>query len=217
VLGLTAAQPTGIALSQSLGAAGPLTLNGALVTGGVATLTSTNCRARRVQIVSAGNDSGLTWTITGTSRNGNTHSETLAGGNAVAVNSVKDYATVTRISSSGATASTVTAGSGASASTEWRVQDFFRKKFTVSVGIQITGTVNCQVEYTFDDPNAALPGSLLPTSNQPPLSFIYPTFANVSANASGALNDFPVFAIRLTVNSGTGTAVMYLMETGIGS
>jgi hypothetical protein len=216
-LQLPAAVANGIALSQSRGSAGALTINGSLATGGVATLSSANCPARRVQIVSAGNDSALVWTITGLNRYGLVHSETLAGANAGAANSVKDYATVTSIVSSGATASTVTAGTNGVASTEWRVQDFFREKFSVACYIGISGVANCQVEYTADDPNAALPGSLLPNSNQPPVAYLHGTLNNLSMNATGNFNDLPAFAIRLTVNSGTGAVTMTLIQSGIGS
>ena len=76
---LAAAAATGIALSQSGTAGTALTLNGSLVTSGVANLGSI---ARRVIVTSAGNDSTNTFTIVGTDRYGRTQTEVLTGANA---------------------------------------------------------------------------------------------------------------------------------------
>src|SRR5690349_9122021 len=104
---LVAAAATGISTSQGpITAGNKFTLNGSKVSGGVATFDS----QRRVIITSAGNDSGITFTITGTNDDGNTISEVLTGANATAAVSGLDYLTVTSIVANGTTASTVTAG-----------------------------------------------------------------------------------------------------------
>lgn len=213
-IALTAAVANGISVSQSLGAAGNLTITGSLATGGVATLSSTNTRARRVAIASAGNDSGITWTITGTDAWGNVQSETLAGANIGTAQSVRDYATVTKIRGSGATASTVTAGTSTVASTEWRVQDMFCGTFNIGIQTQVTGTVNYSIEYTFDDPNAGQFGSIAPNSNQPPIAEQHVSFTGVTAAATGSFTT-PIFAARATINSGTGTLAMQLVAAGL--
>ena len=215
-ISVSAAVANGIAASQSLGAAGNLTINGSLASGGVATLSSANCRARRVIITSAGNDSASTWTITGTDAWGNTQSEIVAGGNAVVVSSVRDYATVTRIRGSGTTASTVTAGTSTVASTEWRVVDIFRENFNLGIITAVVGSVNYNVESTNDDPNAAQFGSIAPNSNIPPVATAYPVFLGATTGNNGNFEE-PVFAVRATVNSGTGTLTMQLIQSGIGS
>ena len=56
---LDAADDNGIAQSQTTAGAADLTLNGALVSGGVATFDS----PRQVIITSGGNDTGVTFTI----------------------------------------------------------------------------------------------------------------------------------------------------------
>src|SRR5581483_6712603 len=79
----------GIAQSQAGTAGTALTLNGSLVTSGIAYLDASNKTptvatpnaARRVIVTSAGNDSGITFAIVGTDRYGNALSETLAGTN----------------------------------------------------------------------------------------------------------------------------------------
>ena len=146
---LTALSANGIALSQSLAGAGALTLNGAYATGGVATLP----QPRRAGITSAGNDTGITWTIVGTDRTGNPISETLAGaGIGLTAQSVLDYLTVTSITSSGATASTVTAGTTGVASSAWiRLDDWALPQ--TAIQCDASGTVNYTVQSTLDDPN----------------------------------------------------------------
>lgn len=63
---LAAASVNAIAQSQSLGAAGNVTLNGATASGGLATLDT----QRRVLITSAGNDSGISFTVFGATDSG---------------------------------------------------------------------------------------------------------------------------------------------------
>jgi hypothetical protein len=75
--------------------------------------------------------------------------------------------------------------------------------FNVGFGVVKTGTVDYTVEHTFDDPTGAL-------SNW----FPHPTVAAEIADADGNYA-FPVTAIRLTMNSGTGTATLKLIQAGI--
>jgi hypothetical protein len=197
---LTAAAPTGIALSQSLAATGPLTLNGAYATAGVATLPQPG----RVGIVSAGNDSGMTWTITGTDRASSVISETLAGANAGAAQSVLDYATVTSIVGSAATASTVTAGTTGVAATGWvRLDDWSMSQ--TAIQCTASGTVNYTVQSTLDDPNSFMN----------PVAPALMTWVNTNdTNAVGAIGTVQTnFAysptyVRVLLNTGTGSVTM---------
>ena len=56
----------GISTTATLGGAGTLTINGALASGGEVELSS----GRQVTVTSAGNDTGITFTVTGTDVNG---------------------------------------------------------------------------------------------------------------------------------------------------
>src|SRR5262245_17043387 len=103
-----------ICLSQSPGA-GAVLLNGSVVSGGVAILDA----PRRISINSGGNDSGISWTVTGTSRTGAPLVETIAGANATPIVTTQDFKTVSSITHSGTVATTMTAGGSAVASTEW--------------------------------------------------------------------------------------------------
>ena len=108
--------------------------------------------ARRVLITSAGNDSGITFTILGTDWAGTTISEVLTGGNVAAVQSVLGYLTVDKVIASGATASTVTVGTNGVASSQWVNLDTWAGG-TVAAQCVPSGTVNYTVQLTNDDPN----------------------------------------------------------------
>src|SRR4051812_33415348 len=97
---LTAASTTNICLAQTPLAAGNLTLNGALVTAGVAILDT----QRRVGITSAGNETARTFTIYGTDDAGTVISEAVTGANVGVASSLRDYKRVTRITVDAATA-----------------------------------------------------------------------------------------------------------------
>lgn len=98
----------GIALAQAVAGAGNLTLNGPVSTDGVATLTP----ARNVTVNSAGDDTGITFTVTGTDEYGKALVETITGANAGKANGLKAFKTVTQIAASGAAAGNVNAGYG---------------------------------------------------------------------------------------------------------
>ena len=68
--------------------------------------------AERITITSSGDDSGRTFTVTGTNSVGGSQTETITGANAGAATGLKYFKTVTQISidSGGATAGNVTAG-----------------------------------------------------------------------------------------------------------
>lgn len=75
--------------------------------------------------------------------------------------------------------------------------------FNVGFGVVVDGTVNYTVEHTFDDPAVGFT-----------TWFPHPTVAAESADADGNYA-FPVTGIRVTVNSGGGTATMNLVQAGI--
>ena len=75
--------------------------------------------------------------------------------------------------------------------------------FNVGFGVIVSGTVNYTVQHTFDDPAVGFT-----------TWFPHPTIASLSANADGNYA-FPVTGIRLTVNSGGGTATLKLVQSGI--
>ena len=105
---------TALAASQSLGAAGNLALTaGTSVTTTVDSLGNTryvlDC-ARAVTITSAGIDTGITFDVSGYDIYGSAMTSTVTGSSASVATTTKAFASVTSIYASGATSSTVTAG-----------------------------------------------------------------------------------------------------------
>lgn len=111
--GTLGADADGISTSQTPGAAGNLTITGALATTGVATLGYN----RKVTITSAGNDSGRTFTITGTDEFGNAQTEDITGPNITTVTGTKDFLTVTQVAIDAASAGAITVGAAAESGT----------------------------------------------------------------------------------------------------
>jgi hypothetical protein len=187
------ADADGYATSQSLGAAGPLTLDGALVSGGVGT-PEHPCR---VTVTSAGDDSGIDFIVTGTGPDpGNPSgtvaiSETIAGANIGVATTLHDFSTVTDISGSDATAGDVTAGTSETASGPWVPWDVnVRTKFEVSAaGVVTEGSPTWQVDVTFDD--------IFANPNSPAVT-VWTELSGKTGDTFGYINQ-PVRASRLTL------------------
>ena len=199
-LSLTAGVVAGIATSQSLGGAGPFTINGSLASGGVATLSP----ARRVLLTFAGDETGHSFTIKGTDRYGRSQSEVVAG-NATSIYTGKDFLTVTAASCASATTSTVQIGTNAVGSTAPYIVDTFINPANYGAAFEITGTVSTGLEGSMTD--------LTPTwdlaNNSPawyPISGANPVSANTQLTITG-----PFTMIRLTNTSGTGSATARLV------
>lgn len=219
---LIAGVSNGICQAQTPGGAGALTLNGSLVSGGVATMDS----QRRVVIVStSGSDAGVTFTVTGTNQGGAPISETITGVTTVAVQSKLDYLTVTGVTSSAGTTGAITVGTNSVGSSPWVVDDYWATVFALAVAVEVgPGSVTCSVEHTYSDPNAQPDSTYVdanwsnePASSRPPVAFPNPTLTSISANGEAQYANWPIFAHRLTINSGTGTATMRSIQSGIGS
>jgi len=103
-----AADPNGISVSAQVGNNANLVITGALADGGAVTFDS----PRNVTITSGGNDSAITFTVTGTNANGVGLAETITGANAGIATGTSVFATVTQITAVGDPAGTVIAGSG---------------------------------------------------------------------------------------------------------
>ena len=85
------------------------------------------------------------------------------------------------------------------------VMDVHRNPFNVGIGVSVSGTVNYTIQHTFDDVNNAA---------VTPVWFNHPSLAALSANADGNYA-FPVTAIRINVNSGSGTATARVIQAGL--
>ena len=204
---LAAASATALRTAASISVAGTVALNGTLVSGGVATLD----KPRRILFTSSGNDSGITFTVTGTTFAGNSASEVVTGGNATTATTVLDYATVTSIVSSGASAGTVSIGTSGVAGSPWCRLDMWAPSF-ISIQTNVTGTVNYTIQQTLDDPN----------DSDFPVTLANMNWINsndtavVSATTSQQSNYIfaPKFA-RVLLNSGTGSVTAIFAQSGV--
>lgn len=197
---LAAATATNIALSQSPAGAGNLTLNGATVSGGVATLVTAG--AALVIITSGGDDHLKTFTIYGTDESGIPQSEALAGGNIGVATSTLYYKTVTRIAISAASAGTVTVGTSGVGVTRWFNWNHHAQPCNVVHACVVAGAVNYDLQYTYD-----------------PLSAVTKVWTDpglAGQTASGeATYSFPIKGSRVILNSGTGTVTVTAIQAGI--
>lgn len=215
------AAATGIATAQAVSAAGPLTINGSLASGGVATMDV----ARRIIIASSGADSAKTFTVTGTDRNNNPQSEVITGvATPTPVQSVLDYKTVTSIVASAATAGNISAGTNGVGSSDWVVDDFMRRHYwALAGGISSPSGTTYTLEHTYDDPNkigtslviSPQQFSINPASFVPPHVWGYAGIVGASGDNQFRYADQPIFAHRVTINSGTGQVVMQSIQGGI--
>lgn len=196
---LAAASANAICLSQTPGGAVDMTLDGALVASGVATLD----KPRRVLVTCAGNETGKTITIYGTDWNGNPVSDVLAGPNATTVQSLYDFATVTRIAVSAAFAGAATVGTSGVASSRPIMLDSWAAA-QVALQADVTGTVNATVQQSLDDPQAGY--AAMTWVNHPDTALV-----GLTATQQGNYGYAPV-AVRVTLNSGTGSVALAVTQ-----
>jgi hypothetical protein len=200
---LTAASSTAVAASQS---GSSITINGGLATGGVATMD----QARRIAVTSGGNDTSITFTLTGTDRYGRVQSESFAGASGAAAQSVKDYATITKVVPTGAVATYVTVGTTGVASSDAYINDWIANGNLIRCSTLVTGTINYTIQEAVDD--------FAPAWDQTVNSanwFADSTFSASTTSQTGTLSG-PFSMIRILVNSGTGTVQAKLITPFIG-
>lgn len=210
---LATADADGVATSQTPLAAGAMTLDGALVSGGVATMDV----PRRVIVTSAGNDSNKTFRITGTNSDNNPIRETITGGNIAAVATVQDFKTVTEIYASAATAAAVIAGTNGVASSPWKLTNWMHQAVSqITWDCVVSGTVTYGIEWSpsvINDNQNSMGGAL---GNYPstPVARTLTTLTAKTADAS-ASQDNPIQAWRAVITAGTGSVTVRALEGGI--
>jgi hypothetical protein len=203
---LGAASANNIALSQTPAGSGAVTLNGSLVTNGVATLDN----PRRILITTA--DTTTTFTVNGTTPTGALISESLivAGGSSY---TAQDFKTVTSITVNQGTTAAVTVGTNGIASTPWVRLDEWANSY-VTIQCSVVGTVNYTVQGTMDDPNSnyvtppPLPSALNWINSGDP--------AAVGATGNIATNFLfsPTF-VRVVLNSGSGSVTATFAQADV--
>lgn len=199
------AQITSVTLSS--GSAGNVSVG----VNGTATIT----QPRRIALTSGGNDTGRTFTLTGTDWAGNVISEAVTGASGAAAYSVLTYKTVTYIATSGSTAGTLIVGSiadsvtGGAGASPWVFLDAWADA-SVTIQTTVSGTVNYTVQQTMDDPND-------PTNAVARASMTWidhPILASGTASAQGYYEHQPKWA-RVMLNSGSGTVTATFGQAGV--
>jgi hypothetical protein len=195
---LVTASANNICLSQT--PTGALTLNGSLVSNGVAVLDT----PRRILVTTGGSDSTKTITFVGTDWNGSPITEKLALVNSGTSYTNLDFATITSATISATAAAALTVGTNGVASSMWVRLDEYASP---QVGVQATvsGTVNYTLQQTMQDPNS-------PTN---PVSPSLVTWVNTSdtngVTATASVQSFYAYAptfTKVTLNSGTGSVTV---------
>jgi len=209
---LDAAAPDNIATAQTASGAGALTIDGALATDGVATLDA----ARRVLVTSSGDDTGITFRITGTNSDDHPIQETLTGADTAAVYTVQDFKTVTEVYASGATAGDVEVGTNDIGSSRWVVCNTQISPFNIAMSVVADGTVNYTIEYTYDNVNSNQNSMGGANGNYPavPTVWAHATLAADTTSQDGFFA-YPVAAWRATLNSGSGSITATGISAGI--
>lgn len=204
-----AADADGISLSQTPAGAGNLTITGALASGGVATLCGEGLE-RQVLITCAGADAGRTFTIYGTNGSGGHISEAVAGSNGSTTASTTNFRTVTRVAVDAATAGAVTVGTNGVGASVWQTMNIHAQPANIVAAVVVSGTVDYTLQYTYDNPNArdAQNAQVQPTPWDDEVLVAQTTTKQTAFS-------FPLYGIRLKVNSGTGTATLTLTQAGI--
>lgn len=212
------ADDNGIAESQTLAAAGNLSLNGALVSDGVAVLCPYGTE-RAVIVYSTGNDTGITFTVYGVNASGNAVQQTVTGTNNSSVMTTRLFQKVTRVYASGQTASNVFVGTNAVLSSRWVALNTNLTPFNVGLAVNVTGTISYTVQTTYDnilETTAASPSA--PELPIVPFAWNISALASKNSDLESSLS-MPVTAVRLVLNSGTSspTADLYIAQAGLAS
>ena len=202
-ISFTRSQPTAniasIVTAQSLSVSGAITLDGALVSNGVATLT-----VPAVLVAYSQASSTIDFVVTGTGPAGQSQTETLAVTASGNLTGSLAFATVTAITSSAAAPSTISIGNGVPGYTSWLPLDIYTPNQVTTISAKTSGTVNYSVEYTNEDPfNTSIQQLAVPHPN---------------ASLTNSTSDETQFtttlmrAVRLKINSGDGSVRFTIVQ-----
>jgi len=202
--------PNGAFEDQTTSGAADLTLDGDLVSGGVATAAA----AQIFVIEGSGDNTGIDFTVTGTDPNGQTHSQTIDGVNNAKAKTTVFFATVTGVSTDGAITGNVEGGWEAADGmvTAAYVVNWRQSPFNMDFIFELTaGTMTLSAQYTADAPDPTLKNGAAYTNtysddaNWRDVDGLADVIADDQSNLA-----FPVMAVRWiqTIGSATGTATV---------
>ena len=138
----TAADRDGVCVAQQLAEAGNLVIAGALAAGGIATFGE----QQRVTLYSAGDLSGITFTVYGTTTFGDSISEAVTGPNNTTVSTTANFKRVTRVAASAVVGTNVEVGNSNALETPWVM--LMQSRPLKGISVELTGaTLTYEVQY----------------------------------------------------------------------
>ena len=202
---LTAQTVNNVILSQTRTGAGNLLVNGSLASGGVATLST----PQRLLVTDLGNNSSISYTIFGTTWAGDYAAETVAGTSSGTSVTKTDFATVTRVYSTGTVTTGVEIGTNGTGASAWIFLDPYALG-TCYYQAVVSGTVNYTLQSTSDDPNSPTSPIAVPSVTWQTL---IPGVVGATANTQGNFTGTPSY-VRCLLNSGTGSVTLTVTQSG---
>lgn len=207
---MAAASANAICLSQKPTGAGALTINGSLAASEMDTTvwpsqsrTVANLDAyRRVAIASDADDSGVTFTVTGTDPAGAEFSETLAGPNTGAVSTRNSFVKVLSVETDGAAAGNLTVGTNASADLPWMPTPYFVAPYELALQVQFSAGASLTWQWQGSNANPYDGGR---ASDKPAVNEGSALTASGRQEANGAAYTM----VRATITSYAGGSVDY--------
>lgn len=197
----TAADRDGVCAAQQIAGAGNLVIGGALATSGVASFGE----QQRVTIYSAGNLSGITFTVYGTTAFGDSISEAIVGPNNTTVSTTANFKQVTRVAASAAVGTNVEVGNSNAMETPWIA--LYQNKPLKGVSVELaSATLTYEVQYA----NRSRVNSADPETSL--IAIADATLTAKSANAAVAVTiPWPLARLKITGFS-AGTATLRILE-----
>lgn len=187
----SAASATSVGASQSPGA-GAILINGTLASGGVATLGA----AALITLVSGGNDTGITFTISGTDSNGRVQTESTVGASAGTKTSTKYFKTITGIAHTGSVATTLSVGNAIDSVSNTVTPNLNTSPIAIGIGVTlVSGTATYKVQHSYQDGRLSHP------------TLWFDNTAGAKSASSEATYSAPVSCIRLLL-SASSSAVL---------
>lgn len=185
LLSPSAASATSVGASQSPGA-GAILINGSLASGGVATLAA----AQLITLVSGGNDTGITFTITGTDSDGRAQTESTVGASAGTKTSTKYFKTVSSITHTGSVATTLSMGNAIDSVSNTIRPNLDTSPIAIGIGVTlVSGTATYKVQHSYQDGRTSHP------------ALWFDNTAGAKTASSEATYSAPVACIRLLLSA----------------
>lgn len=211
---LVAADDNNVCLSQTPLAAGDLTLNGVAASGSPAVAVLDT--SRQILFTFAADETGRVFTLYGFDKpEGGTQISEVVDGTATTAVTTLGFGRITQISVDAATAGALIVGTNGVGWTPWQLVDWNLDPTNLSIAVDVVGTVNYTIQYTYDDIMGAYDGQGNWANAYPTKIWDDTTWAAASTDGVATYNT-PIVAWRVQINSGTGSLRITGVQSGVG-